>query len=125
MILLELFKKNRICTHDRVRIDSDFSYCPDCGELIENKWFITRCSCCGVKLKATIRNGEVVPENHYCKNCGSQEFKVERIDKINFINIDYAVLVKDIVKPMVSSKIQTWVDIKTSNYTPELLTQFL
>ena len=60
MIILELFKKNRICTHDRVKPDCEFSYCPDCGELVENKWFITRCACCGVKLKATIKSGEVV-----------------------------------------------------------------
>lgn len=125
MILLELFKRNRTCTHDRVRPDRDFSYCPDCGELIENRWFLTRCSCCGVKLRATLKNGEVVPESNYCKNCGGHEFTVERIEKINFIDIDYAVLVKEVVKPAVSDKVQTWIDLKTSNYTQELLPQYL
>ena len=125
MIILELFKKNRICTHDWVKPDCEFSYCPDCGELVENKWFITRCACCGVKLKATIKSGEVVPENHFCKNCGSEAFTVERVPKINFIDIDYAVLVKEVVKPSAFSKIQTWVDLKTANYTQELLMQYL
>ena len=78
-----------------------------------------------MKIKATIKNGEVVPECHYCKNYDGKEYRVERIEKINFINVDYAVLINDIVKPTVSAKIQTWIDLKTSNYTPELLTQFL
>ena len=124
MIRLELFKKNRVCTHDRVRPDAEFSYCPDCGELIHNQWYLPRCACCGVKLKATIRNGEVVPEDHFCHNCGGKEFIIEALEKINFINIDYAVLVKNIVKPTVEEQIQSWVDIKTCNYKPELLQQF-
>lgn len=125
MIILDLFRKNRTCTHDRVKPDSDLSYCPDCGELIENQWFLTRCACCGVKLKATIVNGEVVPERHFCKNCGAEEFVVQKLDKINFIDIDYAVLKKVVVKPEVDDLIQSWVDVKTSNYTQELLPQFL
>lgn len=125
MIILDLFKKNRTCTHDRVRPDSDLSYCPDCGELIENQWFLTRCVCCGVKLKSTIVNGEIVPEKHFCKNCGAKEFVVQKLDKINFIDIDYAVLKKNIVKPDVEEFVQSWVDVKTSNYTQELLPQYL
>ena len=62
---------------------------------------------------------------HFCKNCGGEEFTVERIPKINFIDIDYAVLVKEVVKPSAFSKIQTWVDLKTANYTQELLMQYL
>lgn len=125
MIILELFRKNRTCTHDRVRPDSEFCYCPDCGELIENQWFLTRCACCGVKLKATIKNGEVVPEAHFCKNCGAQEFVVEKIEKISFLNIDYAVLLKTVVKPTAAEKFQSWVDMKTSNQTLDMLPQFL
>ena len=125
MIILELFKKNRVCTHDRVRPDAELTYCPDCGELIQNKWFLTRCACCGIKLKATIKNGEIMPENHFCRNCGEKSFVVEQLKKINFIDIDYAVLVKTVVKPSVEEKFQSWVDIKTSSYTQELLPQFL
>ncbi len=125
MIILELFRKNRVCTHDRVKPDAELSYCPDCGELIQNQWFLTRCACCGVKLKATIKNGEIIPENHFCRNCGAREFVVERLKKINFIDIDYAVLVKTVIKPSVDEKIQSWVDLKTYNDTQELLPQFL
>lgn len=125
MIILELFRKNRVCTHDRVKPDAELSYCPDCGELIQNQWFLTRCACCGVKLKATIKSGEIIPENHFCRNCGAREFVVERVKKINFIDIDYAVLVKTVIKPSVDEKIQSWVDLKTYNDTQELLPQFL
>lgn len=111
--------------HSKIRPDADFAYCPDCGELIENRWFLTRCACCGVKLRAIIKNGEVVPEEHFCHNCGSKEFVIEKLEKISFIDIDYAVLVKAIVKNFAEENVQSWVDIKSANYNPELLPQFL
>ena len=91
---MEFFKKNKNCSHHHVAPDVDFAYCPDCGELIENQWYLLRCSCCGVKLKGIIKNGEIMPEKHFCHNCGTKEFVIERINKINFIDINYAVLVK-------------------------------
>ena len=99
---------NNVCHHDKITPDKDAAYCPDCGELIENQWYITRCACCGVKLKAVIKNGEVKPEEHFCHNCGCRGFIVERVDKINFIDINYAVLVKAIIKPGVDEITQSW-----------------
>ena len=123
MNLMEFFKTE--CKHEHVPADRDFGYCPDCGELIENQWFIVRCACCGVKHKAIYKNGKVVPLEKFCDNCGSREFVVERIDKINFIDINYAVLVKTVISNDLQPFTQTWVDIKeTSNYRPKLLQQF-
>ncbi len=124
MMILELFRKNKTCKHDKVRPDADFSYCPDCGEMIENQWFITRCACCGIKLKATIKNGEILPDKHFCHNCGANAFIVEKLEKINFIDIGYAVLVKSVVKQPAQDITQSWVDSKTYSYTPGLLPQF-
>lgn len=121
MILLEFFIKNKECKHAKVTPEKDITYCPDCGELIENRWFITRCSCCGVKLKSIIKNGEVVPEEHYCHNCGAKEFTVERVNKINFIDINYAVLVKTIIKPTVEDLTQSWIDLEEFNQNKRLL----
>lgn len=115
MILLEFFIKNKECKHAKVPPEKDITYCPDCGELIENRWFITRCGCCGVKLKSIIKNGEVVPEEHYCHNCGAKEYIVERVNKINFIDINYAVLVKTIIKPTVEDLTQSWVDAEEAS----------
>ena len=82
------------CTHDKVRPDLEQGYCPDCGRLIRNEWYITRCSCCGVKMRAMVKNGQVVPQEHYCSNCGNEDFYVEKVEKINFIDINFAALLK-------------------------------
>ena len=123
MIVLDLFRKNMKCSHSLVKADVDFAYCPDCGELIENQWYLVRCACCGVKLRGMIKNGEVVPEKHFCHNCGARDFVVERIDKINFIDINYAVLVKAVVPNHEYNYTQSWVDAKTSCCKPKLLKQ--
>ncbi len=127
MFILEFFKRNKICSHLNVPPDVDFAYCPDCGELVENQWYIIRCACCDVKLKGVIKNGEIVPEKHFCHNCGSKDYVIERISKINFIDISYAVLVKSVVKNKAYQFTQSWIetDFRTSNYRPRLLQQFL
>ncbi len=127
MTIWELFKFNKVCEHVKVRPDVDYAYCPDCGELIENQWYLIRCSCCGVKLKGFLKNGKIIPEKHFCYNCGAREYIIERINKINFIDISYAVLVKAIVNHKFTSSTQSWVetDFRTSNYRPRLLQQSL
>ena len=124
MLILEFFSKNKVCTHSHIRPDVDFAYCPDCGELIENQWYLVRCACCGVKLRGILKNGQIIPEKNFCHNCGSKDFVVERIDKINFIDINYAVLQKAIVPNHEFSYTQSWVDVKTSYCKPKLLQQF-
>ena len=120
----ELFNFNKKCQHNKVPLDTDIGYCPDCGELIENHWYITRCGCCGVKERATIGNGEVVPEAEFCPNCGGKAYKIEEIEKIDCININYAIVVREIVKNEINEYTQSWVDaMQTSNYTPKLLRQ--
>ena len=117
----DLFNFNKKCQHSKVPMDVDIGYCPDCGELIENHWFITRCACCGVKQRATIRNGEVVPEEGFCHNCGGKLYTVEKIDKIDCININYAVLVRKTVNLDVPEYTQSWADvIQTSGLLPKL-----
>ncbi len=127
MTILELFKFNRTCNHTNVRPDADFVYCPDCGELIENQWYLVRCSCCGVKLPGIIKNGLIIPEKHFCHNCGAHDSTIERINKINFIDISYAVLLKAVVPNNSFNYTQSWVetDFKTSNYRPRLLQESL
>lgn len=125
MIFMEFFNKRHKCKHERFLPDKDIGYCPDCGELIENQWFIVRCGCCGVKHKAIIKNGQIVPEEKFCHNCGNKTFVVERVNKINFIDINYAVLVKTIIPNEHFEFTQSWADAReTSNYTRKLLQQF-
>ncbi len=126
MTILELFKFNRVCQHSKVRPDVEFAYCPDCGELVENQWYLVRCACCGVKIKGIIKNSEIIPEKNFCHNCGTRDYVIERINKINFIDISYAVLVKAVVTHNYTNFTQSWVenDFRTSNYRPRLLQEF-
>ncbi len=123
MIFFEFFKHE--CKHEKFPADKDIGYCPDCGELIENQWFLMRCACCGVKHKAVYKNGKIVPLDKFCDNCGSKDFVVERVDKINFIDISYAVLIRTVITNRIKEFTQSWVDSKeTSGYKPRLLQQF-
>ena len=98
MFLTNLFNFKKTCQHDKITPDMDFGYCPDCGKLIKNEWYITRCACCGVKLRTIINGKDVVPQNHYCTNCGQSEYTVEQLEKINFIDINFAVLKRNVVE---------------------------
>lgn len=126
MFITNLFKSyfNQKCSHQSVAPEVEQAYCPDCGKLIKNEWYITRCSCCGVKMKAMVRGENVVPQYHYCSNCGSKEFSVEKIEKINFIDINFAVLIKkEVEEEFRTSTTRCWQE-KTA-LKPKLLVQYL
>ena len=123
MFITNLFTHK--CSHEHVTPDKDSAYCPDCGKLIKNEWYITRCACCGVKLKAMIKKDEIVPQLHYCYNCGSSEYKVEKLEEINFVDIRFAALVKQVVenKENICPTIRCWQE--RTDVKPKLLVQYL
>ena len=123
MFLTELFTHK--CNHEHVTPDKDIAYCPDCGKFIKNEWYITRCACCGVKLKTMVKKEEVVPQLHYCYNCGSEEFKVEKLKEINFIDIRFAALKKEVIenKKHICTTTRCWQE--KTNVQPRLLVQHL
>ena len=124
MFFTDLFKFSRKCTHDKITPDMEQGYCPDCGKLIQNEWYITRCSSCGVKMKAMVRNGQVVPQNHYCGNCGGKDYTVEKLEHINFIDINFAVLVKkEVEENRIYSTTSCWQE--RTDVKPKLLAQYL
>lgn len=111
--ILGLLSSDKKCSHKHVSLSKDFAYCPDCGALIENQWYIVKCACCGVKHKAVVKNGKVVPVGNFCHNCGTGDYVVEKIDTIDFININYAALIRKESKPadFTKTKItQCWVE---------------
>lgn len=110
-MLFDFLYTKKECSHSKIPLEVDCAYCPDCGELVENQWFILRCACCGVKVKAMIKNGKIVPVEKHCTNCGMAEFNVEKLEKVNFINVNYAVLMKKTVKNENFSFTQSWVDV--------------
>ena len=113
MLFDYLFGKKE-CLHSKIPLEVECTYCPDCGELVENQWFVLRCACCGVKVRAIIRNGKIVPVDKHCTNCGMSDFNVEKLDKVNFINVSYAVLLKKAVHSESFSFTQSWVDVNCS-----------
>jgi len=123
MFFMEFFRQHNKCQHNHITPDMECGYCPDCGEFVQNEWYIVRCSCCGVKRKAMLRNGEVVSQEAFCHNCGEKEVIVEKLPAINFIDIQFAVLVKRIIKSeVVTNFTQCWEE-KTLNI-PKLLPLF-
>lgn len=123
--ITNLFNFKKVCTHESITPDMESGYCPDCGKLIKNEWYITRCACCGVKQKAMYVKGEVRPQFHYCSNCGSDKYTSEKLEKINFIDINFAVLVKKEVESELKSAhtTQCWQEKTPSQ--PKLLVQYL
>lgn len=124
MFFTKIFQIRKQCLHANIRPDVEAAYCPDCGKLIRNEWYITRCACCGVKLKTIIKNGVVSPEYQYCTNCGSKEYDIEKLEKINFIDINFAVLSKREVEECLRvDTTQCWQE--KNNVQPKLLVQYL
>ena len=104
------FNNKKECTHTKVSPDKDSCYCPDCGKYIENKWYLTRCSCCNIKRKSIIKFAQIMPETKFCPNCGSENFYIELIKNINFIDINFAVLVKEVNEKLSRNRSQSWLE---------------
>ena len=109
-MLLNLFKIQQECSHNRITPDMEAGYCPECGEFIENHWYITRCACCGIKQKTIILKNKISPASKFCKNCGHNEFSVQKLNKINFVDIHYAIVIKQIIKDKKPYFVQSWVE---------------
>ena len=109
-MLFDFFKHKTGCSHDRVPVDVEEAYCPDCGALIKNKWYLVRCSCCDIKRQAHTHFDDIVPNTKYCPNCGATDYYVEELDSINFLNVHYAVYKKVEVKQQGFTTSQIWIE---------------
>ena len=123
--MFTFLKRKKECTHPKVTPDKDACYCPDCGKYVENHWYLTRCSCCNIKRKTTVKFGQIIPETKYCPNCGAEQFYVEAVKNINFIDINFAVLVKREDKSSIykTSTSRCWQE--RINELPKLSVQYL
>ena len=117
MLLTEFIKSLRGCRHEKVRIESNGAYCPDCGQYVVIKWYLVRCSCCGVKRVAYLDlNDNVKPVEKFCPNCGEVHTYVEEIQKINFVDINFAVHKKEVVEQHVcAAPTQFWTEPNDTN----------
>lgn len=113
MSLLEILFGLKKCTHDKLGMYSGGGYCPDCGEYVENQWYLVRCSCCGVKRVAMTKGENVLPKEAFCTNCGGHEYYIEKLNHVNFIDINYATIVQKIHPHFKTNFSQAWVEATT------------
>lgn len=124
MVMAIFWKKTNTCAHLSVHHDKDSGYCSDCGEFVENKWYLARCRCCKIKRKSVLSYNTLKPASKFCPNCGATDFTVEELKNINFIDIKFAVLIKETVPTRVFSNYsQIWVEKKHES-SPMLLEVF-
>lgn len=114
-LLISQFISNQECNHNKITPDLEAGYCPDCGKYIENHWFITRCACCGIKQKTIILKNKISPAAKFCRNCGHNEFIIQQLNKINFVDIHYAAVTKKIIKDRKPYLTQSWVEESEEN----------
>lgn len=122
MVVTDFLNLFRGCTHSRVSVNSRGAYCPDCGKFVVVKWYIVRCACCGIKRVAYVDyNDNIRTQDKYCPNCGTMETVVEELDRINFIDINFAVHKKEVEENhiYVQNRTQIWTD--TEDNSPQLL----
>lgn len=98
------------CKHNKITPNMKSGYCPDCGKYVENKWYVTRCKCCGIKQKSLVRNGKIITDTKFCRNCGSHTFTVEQLERLDIVNVNYAVALKHVILSERKNIIQTWVE---------------
>lgn len=109
-MILDFFKQKHECHHNRVPLDVEEAYCPDCGELIKNKWYLVRCACCNIKRSAHSEYNEIKPDTKFCSNCGGTDFYIEELQSINFVDVHYAVHKKVIIPQEGYTTRQVWVE---------------
>jgi len=109
-MLFNFLKQKHECKHLNVPIDVDEAYCPDCGALIKNKWFLARCACCNIKRTAHSEYNEIKPDTKFCPNCGTTEFYIQELDNINFTDVHYAILKKIIIQQDKETIRQIWIE---------------
>ena len=120
-MFLDIFLKKQ-CNHSKVPSDTEAGYCPDCGEYVENHWYLVRCKHCKIKRKSHLSGGTPIPDTRFCPNCGGFLYEVEKLDKINFIDINFAVLKKEVVDAVKKfASAVTWVEQNPEESSQKLI----
>ena len=111
-ILISFFKKQNKCNHKNALIHANEGYCPDCGQYLVKNYYLIRCSRCEIKRNAKLYWDEIIPTSKYCSNCGCEEYYIEKIDNINFVDAQYALYIKEIANEIqdLHPETQIWVD---------------
>ncbi len=96
--LINLFATKNKCSHRNALLNSEEGYCPDCGKYLKKYYYIIRCKHCDIKRKGEVLYQGIYPSSGFCENCGGEDFYVEKLEKINFFDIKYAIISKEVVE---------------------------
>ena len=111
-----VFFNKKTCMHNEVSPYLDSGYCPECGEYVYCNWYMVRCSCCNIKRVGIIHNNIILPKNKFCTNCGSSDFYIVKLQKINFIDLKYTIFKKETNNDILKSDTSIyWVEDKEEN----------
>ena len=100
LYLISIINNGAKCKHSRALLNSNEGYCPDCGVYLKKYYYVLRCKCCAHKREAarTVfgKHNEIIPVSKFCPVCGGEEFCIEKYEKLNLVDINYAIEVKEI-----------------------------
>ncbi|MBR1976898.1 hypothetical protein IKA15_01310 [bacterium] len=96
--LINLFSVKNKCSHKNALLNSEEGYCPDCGKYLKKYYYIIRCKHCDIKRRGEVLYQGIYPVDSFCENCGGDDFYVEKLEKINFFDIKYAIISKEVVE---------------------------
>ena len=111
-ILIKFINSKHKCSHKNALLNSNYGYCPDCGQFLVKNYYIIRCACCDIKREAKLSWGEIVPMEKFCSNCGSKDYYIEKLASLNLIDVQYAVYLKEIADELqiLHPEAQIWVE---------------
>ncbi|MDD3013077.1 MAG: hypothetical protein PHC34_05180 [Candidatus Gastranaerophilales bacterium] len=118
---LSFFTKRQKCRHEKITPQSIWNYCPDCGKEISIKWFILRCNSCASKRGSMLYLNTLVPTDKHCSKCGSPEFYIEKKEKLDFFDMNYAVMTKEEIDNISKSGSVTQIWIEGENCWHEFI----
>ncbi len=95
---INIFQRKFQCVHKNALTHANEGYCPDCGAYLKKYFYIIRCAHCDIKRVGSKKFDKFSTETHFCQNCGGQEFYVNKLEKISFIDISYAIHSKELVE---------------------------
>jgi len=99
LYLVDIVFNCKKCRHTRALLNTNEGYCEDCGVYLKKYYYVLRCSCCSHKREAARaafgKKEEIVPVSKFCPVCGGKDFIIEKYEKLNLVDINYAIEIKE------------------------------
>lgn len=120
--LVSILHNAKKCHHTRALLNSNEGYCPDCGVYLKKYYYVLRCSCCSHKREASRavlgKYDKITPVSKFCPVCGGEEFYIEKYEKLNITDVNYAIEIKEILPEAdyTFSSTKVWVETPEADF---------